>query len=69
MITRRHTSALFVAFVMMAATVGCSSDDEGDLLQPPTEVRATCQGCHTDEAMLKATVEPVAPNPESTGEG
>ena len=31
--------------------------DDGGIIEPPLENVATCEGCHTNEAMLKATVE------------
>ena len=53
---------------------GCSASDDDDghdggIVDPPLETTATCEGCHTSEAMLKATVEDEGPAPESEGEG
>jgi hypothetical protein len=69
----------FVLMVGIAALslvlAGCSAsdDDNGDgddggIVDPGLEV-ATCEGCHTSEEMLKATVEEEPPAPESEGEG
>ena len=70
MSTRGMLSLLIIAGVLFVGLLGCSSDDEGiDMLEPGAEVRATCEGCHTSEAMLKATVLPDPPPPESEGEG
>ena len=55
MSTRGMLSLLIIAGVLFVGLLGCSSDDEGiDMLEPGAEVRATCEGCHTSEAMLKA---------------
>lgn len=64
---------LLVASAFAFALGGCSaSDDDGNdggIVDPPTGTEATCEGCHTSEAMLKATVEPDQEPPESEGEG
>jgi hypothetical protein len=64
---------LLVASAFAFALGGCSaSDDDGDdggIVDPPIGREATCEGCHTSEAMLKATVEPDQEPPESEGEG
>ncbi len=53
---------------------GCSASDDdngndGGIVEPPTGDMATCEGCHTSEAMLKATALPDPDPPESEGEG
>jgi hypothetical protein len=72
------TKNLWFAFLVLVAAFslafgGCSpNDDDGDdggIINPPLDTVATCEGCHTSEAMLKATVEPEGPPPESEGEG
>lgn len=60
------------AFAMGLGACSASDDDDGNdggILTPPLETTATCAGCHTSEAMLKATVEDEGPAPESEGEG
>jgi hypothetical protein len=67
---------MFLLFALAAigfVLVGCSSDDDGDadldIVDPGPDSVATCEGCHTNEAMLKATVEPGEETPEPAGEG
>ena len=48
---------------------GDDDGDDGGIVDPPIGREATCEGCHTSEAMLKATVEPDQEPPESEGEG
>lgn len=74
MTTKKFWLLLLVGVAGFALVLGgCSAnDDEGDdggIVDPPTGDMATCEGCHTSEAMLKATVEPEGPPPESEGEG
>lgn len=65
--------ALLLAFAASSLVLaGCSSDDNGSdvgIVDPGPDSIATCEGCHTSEAMLKATVEPEEEAPESEGEG
>ena len=73
------TKNLWFVFLIIVAAFslalgGCSSSDDdggndGGITDPPLDTIATCEGCHTSEAMLKATVEPEGPPPESEGEG
>lgn len=75
MITNKLWLVLLVGIGAFAlALSGCSASDDdggndGGITDPPLETTATCEGCHTDEAMLKATVEDEGPPPESEGEG
>lgn len=74
MTTKRIRLALLLAFASLSLVLaGCSSDDDagidGGLVDPGADQIATCEGCHTNEAMLKATVEPEEEAPESEGEG
>jgi hypothetical protein len=48
-------------------TLGCGDSDKS-VVAPPTPLKATCEGCHTDQANLQATV--VAEQPVGdTGDG
>jgi hypothetical protein len=75
MTTNKLWLLLLVGLAAFALALGgCSSSDDGDgddggIVDPPVGREATCEGCHTSEAMLKATVEPEGPPPESEGEG
>ena len=65
---------LLLALVLSGSLLaGCSSDDDSPGVPGPVgpgpDAMATCEGCHTDEAMLKATVEESVEAPESSGEG
>lgn len=73
--TRVLLALLLVLGLAMTALVGCSDDDEvigGDPLAPPpsADVELTCEGCHTSEAYLRATVtEDPGNGDEPEGEG
>ena len=75
MTNKSFWSLILVGIVAFAVALGgcsASDDDDGDdggIVNPPLETTATCEGCHTSEAMLKATVEPEEEAPESEGEG
>ncbi|RKZ12051.1 hypothetical protein DRQ53_03390 [bacterium] len=72
MTTRKIWLVLLLAFAALSLVLaGCSSDDgpEGGITDPGDDLIATCEECHTNESMLKATVEPEEENPESEGEG
>jgi hypothetical protein len=59
--------ALLVAFLLVLTLAWGCSDDEA--ITSPAELnKATCEGCHTSERMLKATALPDPPI-EDTGEG
>ena len=60
-----------VAFAVVLGGCSASDDDGGDfdIVDPPVTDMATCEGCHTSEAMLQATAEPDEDPPESEGEG
>ncbi len=79
MITRRMV-AFIAALSMLFAMgwfIGCSEDDEGPTGTTPDDStgysmdsEATCEGCHSNEEMLKATVEEEGDTPPpSSGEG
>ena len=59
--------ALALALLVFTMVIAGCSDDEPVVLPDATE-KATCEGCHVDEAMLKATALPDEPV-ESEGEG
>lgn len=64
---RLLTGAL--ALVVAVAMASCS-DDDGGVTPPDAQLTvATCEGCHTSETMLKATVLPDPPPPAESGEG
>ena len=73
--TNKLWLVLLVGIAAIALALGgCSASDDdhgndGGIVDPPLETTATCEGCHTDEAMLKATVEEEEHTPESEGEG
>ncbi len=73
--SKRVLLALLLVFgLAMPAMVGCSDDDEvinGDLIAPApsADVQLTCEGCHTSEAYLRATVSATPPPTEPEGEG
>jgi hypothetical protein len=75
MTTKNLWFVFLVAIASFSLALGsCSNsdDDNGDdggITDPPLESAATCEGCHTNESMLKATVEDEGPPPESEGEG
>lgn len=70
MSTRGLLSVLMVLGLLFVGLLGCSGDDDGtNMLEPDGEVRATCEGCHTSEVMLKATALPDPPPTEGEGEG
>lgn len=75
MLKRVPLALLLVLGLAMTAMVGCSDDDEvisGDPLAPPpsADVQLTCEGCHTSEAYLRATVvEDPGHGEEPEGEG
>jgi hypothetical protein len=56
-------AALFIGIIL----TGCSDDDD-PITGPDESIKATCEGCHTSEEMLKATALPDEP-PEDEGEG
>ena len=63
---------LLVSFAaLLAILVGCADDNKLVSQVPSGETPALngCVGCHTDEAMLQATADPVDAPPPSTGEG
>ena len=70
-ITKRWFALVLVLLAGGLILSGCSSDDGGDdgIVDPGTDVTATCEDCHTSESMLKATVAPEEEPPESEGEG
>ncbi len=57
----------FILVLLTILLVGCS-DDPVDM-QAPVLDKSTCEGCHTDGAMLQATVVPDPELPEDEGEG
>lgn len=67
--------ALLMVLGLAMTMVGCSDDDEiigSDPLAPPpsADVQLTCEGCHTSEAYLRATVvEDPGHGEEPEGEG
>jgi len=67
-----RTLLRFVTLVLIAAVAaltGCSEDPASVPTVPEVAVtQATCEGCHTSEAMLRATVLR-DPEVESEGEG
>ena len=67
---RRVTSLLLLlaAFAFLALA-GCSEEDEPGIVEPDADLRATCEGCHTSEANLRATALPDPPPSEGEGEG
>lgn len=73
MTARSLLSVLMVCGLVLVGLSACSSDDDGggsDMLNPDGEIRATCEGCHTSDTMLQATVLPDPPDTgESEGEG
>jgi hypothetical protein len=55
--------AAFIMLINLGSLLNGCSEDEGTPSGPDdgeytVNSKADCQGCHTDEAMLKATVEP-----------
>lgn len=60
---------LLLALLLLAGMVACSDDDEQSATMPDVATKATCEGCHTSETMLKATVAPDPPPPVDEGEG
>jgi hypothetical protein len=61
--------------ILLSAVImiwSCSSDDETSPLgpEPTTDLTADCIGCHTNEALLRATAIPdEAPSGDPSGEG
>lgn len=66
---------LLICGMAMTGIVGCSDDDgvvDLDPTAPPpsADVQLTCEGCHTSEAYLRATVvEDTGHGEEPEGEG
>lgn len=72
--SKRVLLAMLLVFgLAMTGMMGCSDDDEviGDLVnpEPSADVQLTCEGCHTSEAYLRATVlpDPIPTEPEGEG--
>lgn len=69
---RNRTLFHLVALILIAGlalSMGCSEDPTAPPVVPEVTVtKATCEGCHTSESMLRATVLP-DPEVESEGEG
>ncbi len=69
-------SAIMALFAL-GYFIGCSEEDDNPTDVDPTDTtgyhalsEASCAGCHTNEAMLKATVEEDSDDtPPSSGEG
>lgn len=66
---RAGLALLLAVLLACFALTGCGDDDEPGVTDPETTQKATCEGCHTNEAMLQATALPDPPPPEDEGEG
>ncbi|MCB2199725.1 hypothetical protein KQI63_09985 [bacterium] len=66
-----RTILLVSIAALLAILAGCANDNEliSDVPGAGTEQLNGCIGCHTDEAMLQATADPVDEPPPSSGEG
>lgn len=72
MFLKRVTSILMLLLpaFFIASFTGCSEQEENASgPQTPSVTRADCIGCHTDQAMLMATADPVDSEPPPSGEG
>jgi hypothetical protein len=63
----------FLLLLLLIAGCGCivmsCADDEDGPVAPISEIRNSCEGCHTDEEALIATALPDTTTHENGGEG
>lgn len=66
-----RTILLVSLAALLAILVGCADDNKliSEVPSGGTVEVDGCIGCHTDEAMLQATADPVDEPPPSSGEG
>lgn len=61
---------LAAATVLALVLNGCGGDEPKNIIvDPPLVLEATCEGCHQDAEMLKATMEPEQGEPPESDPG
>ena len=63
----KHQITSFILISLALFIVSCGDDSPTEI--PLSEIRGSCEGCHTDEEALVATALPDTTEQEGNGEG